>query len=299
MRKKSPATIQKWVDSIAADESEASSALKEIPEEEIPNCDSNELKGSEPSTSAPKDNLKVKFNEICSKLSLKGKKLEFKNLLARTSQKLSRESSMEQTNDEDLECTSTKHESESTSKDEINPEMKTFATVQRRHIGLLGRSTSSEIPSPAPSRRRLHDIGRSKTIGVANEKELPTAESSSENLIYDADEEISITIPSIQTSPSSISNNMNHSLSNSQLTPGKVNLLPMRPLREHTVSEGHQSPQVQPKNPLLRDSSFQVRQTSNFLKASHSNFYFLSLTQVIARALNRFLKPESLTRKRF
>lgn len=264
MRKKSPATIQKWVDSIAVDESEASSALKEIPEEEIPNCDSNEHKASEPSTSAPltsatKDNLKVKFNEICSKLSLKSKKLEFKNLLARTSQKLSRESSMEQTNDEDLECTSTKHESELTSKDEINPETKTFATVQRRHIGLLGRSSSSDIPSPATSRRRLYDIGRSKTIGVEIEKELPTAESSSENLIYDADEEISITIPSIQTSPSSISNNMNHSLSNSQLTPGKVNLLPMRPLREHTVSEGHQSPQVQPKNPLLRDSSFQVR----------------------------------------
>lgn len=276
MRKKSPATIQKWVDSIAVDESEALSVerpLKEIPEEEIPNCDSNELKASEPSTSVPKDNFKVKFNEICSKLSLKGKKLEFKNLLARTSQKLSRESSMEQTNDEDLECTSTNHESESTSKNEIDPEMKTFA-AQRCHIGLLGRSCSSEVPSPAPTRRRLNDIGRSATIGVADEKELPAAESSSENLIYDADEEISITIPSIQTSPSSISNNMNHSLSNSQMTPGKVNLLPMRPLREHTVSEGHQSPQVQPKNPLLRDSSFQVRQILNFSKISYLNVFF-------------------------
>lgn len=254
MRKKSPATIQKWVDSIAVDDSETPtcSRVETIIEEAPSNCDSGEAS----STSGTSENLKGKLNEICGKLNvnekLKSKTLDFKNLLAKTSQKLKRESSvelpMEQENDENSsEVAATE--------DEIKPDASKL-TVQRCHIGVLGRS-SSENPNPTPSRnRRLNQIGRS--FSVANENELPTAGNSSENLIYDADEDISITIPSLNTSPSIISNNTNHSTSNSQLAPHRANLLATKPLREHTVSEGHQSPQVHARNPLLRDSSFQV-----------------------------------------
>lgn len=256
MRKKSPATIQKWVDSIAVDQCEASSEqIKGTVQGETPICDSNELRTSEPSTS---DDLKIKLGDICNKLSLKSKKLEFKNLLVKTTQKLKREPSMEQNDTVKVESPVVEERKADESK----------LTVQRSHIGVLGRS-SSENPPPASSRRRLNDIGRS--FSVANDNELPTAENSSENLIYDADEDISITIPSLNTSPSIISSNTNRSLSNSQLMPAKINLVPVRPLREHTVSEGHQSPQVQAKNPLLRDSSFQVSRKFSFfsLRKTH------------------------------
>lgn len=263
MRKKSPVTIQKWVDSIAIDECESSNVekLKKIDEEENSNCDKTELKvEDQPTTSESNEKLKVKLNEICSKFSLKNKKLELKNLIVKTSQKLKRGSSqdlpMEQESDDNSNDT-LKLEENIAVENEIVAESNKL-TVQRSHIGVLGRS-SSENPDPVPPRRRnrrLNEIGRS--FSVANENELPTAENSTENLIYDADEDISVTIPSLNTSPSIISNNTNNSLSNSQLIPGKSNLLQTRPLREHTVSEGHQSPHIQPKNPLLRDSSFQV-----------------------------------------
>lgn len=270
MRKKSPATIQKWVDSIAVDggEKPSASTTNHPIEEETLNCDSNELKINEPSTSDTNENLKGRLNEICSKLSLKNKKLEIKNLIAKTSQKLKRGSSQDQPmeQDDDDNSNDTLKDEETPLHDEITPSEGNNLRIQRCHIGKLGRS-SSENPSPAPSRnRRLNEIGRS--FSVANENELPAAPDSSENLIYDADEDISITIPSPNTSSSIISINTNHSLSNSQLMPSKVNLLPMKPLREHTVSEGHQSPHVQHKNPLLRDSSFQVRVKSEFLSLS-------------------------------
>lgn len=229
MRKKSPATIQKWVDSISVDQSE-----KPIEAENV-NCDSIELKVDQPSTSSTNDNLKGKINEICSKLSVKGKKLELKNLLTKkVKRESSRDSTMEQKNDDE-----TKDE------DKLEDALK----VQRQHIGALGRSSSE---NPNPTRKRLTEIGRS--FSVANDSELQANETSAENLIFDADEDISITIPSITTSPSVISNNTNHSLSNSQLV--AKNLL-HRPARaERTVSEGA-GPHFA-KNPLLRDSSFQV-----------------------------------------
>jgi hypothetical protein len=282
MRKKSPATIQKWVDSISVDESE-SSKLKEIIGEDTSNCDTNEApKCDEASTSG--ENLKVKLNEICSKLSAKGKRLEFKNLL-----KLKRENSMEQENDSETEnhsnlinldknllnlgrnCESSKQTlddpvinpeslernlNDSVESDESSqtPQHETSnLTVQRCPLGVIGRS-SSENP---PRNSRLNDIGRS--FSVVDDNELKV--NSSENLIYDADEDISITIPSLNTSPSIVSNNTNHSLSNSQLPPVRSTMRSEstpRSIREHTVSEGHQSPQIQPRNPLLRDSSFQV-----------------------------------------
>jgi hypothetical protein len=273
MRKKSPATIQKWVDSIAVDETPKDC---ETIEEETSNCDINEA-----STSG--ENLKVKLNEICSKLSAKGKKIEFKNLL-----KLKIESSMEPTHDTEQEnqelvedsgekcsqeseekCSEDSNEKCSHEPNQIPPEpiinLETpqsqtendkqpppqdeinSLTVQRCPLAVLGRS-SSENP---PRHRRLNDIGRSFSVSHENEMEMH----SSENLIYDADEDISITIPSLNTSSSIVSNNTNQSLSNSQLVPGRPT---MRAAREHTVSEGHQSPHIQPRNPLLRDSSFQV-----------------------------------------
>ncbi|CAO1353741.1 unnamed protein product [Diamesa serratosioi] len=72
-------------------------------------------------------------------------------------------------------------------------------------------------------------------------------------------------IPSINTSPSFNTSIINNSVLVSPLdrnlsVPGRHHS-PNSPLRrvarEHTVSEGHQSPQVHYKNPLLRDSSFQ------------------------------------------
>lgn len=226
MRKKSPVTIQKWVDSIA-EEGESSNI-----EEQSPKCD--EVTAT--SDDKKEENLKVKLNDICNKLSLKSK-----DLIAKTSQKLKREElSMEQTNND------------AAVSDEIIPESSGL-NVQRSHIGVLGRSSSE---NPNPRSRRLNEIGRS--FSVAHENDLPITQNSSENLIYDADEDISITIPSLNTSPSIISISTNRSLSNSQLTPRTASLLQARALREHTVSEGHQSPQVQPKNPLLRDASFQV-----------------------------------------
>jgi hypothetical protein len=269
MRKKSPATIQKWVDSIAVDQCEASSEeYKGTTEGEKSICDSNELKTNEPSTS---DDLKGKLGEICNKLSLKSKNLEFKNLFVKATHKLRQDPSMEKIDTFSVE-----------SKDECKSNENKL-TAQRSHISILGRSVS-ENPPPASSRRRLNDIGRS--FSVANDSELPTAENSSENLIYDGDEDISITIPSINTSPSIISINTNRSLSNSQLMPAKVNLVPVQPLREHTVSEGHQSPQVLPKNPLLRDSSFQVSRKFVFFRFGNSIAFVPSRIQVIVQASN-------------
>ena len=266
MRKKSPAKLQKWVDSIAVDESKTTNE-SEIYEDENPNCDINEA-----STSG--ENLKVKLNEICSKLSAKGKKIEFKNLL-----KLKLKNSMEQTKDNGKEnqedqvqscddneesclnlsssirnlenqihldrIVSKSHEKFCQSQSDNDKNQP--PSNQRCPLSVLGRS-SSENP---PRNRRLNDIGRS--FSVSDEKYIES--NSSENLIYDADEDISITIPMQYKSSSIITNKTNQSLSYSQMMPGRQS---MRPAREHTVSEGHQSPLVQPRNPLLRDSSFQV-----------------------------------------
>lgn len=261
MRKKSHVTVQKWVDSIAVAE-----------DENLNNCDSNEL--NEPSTSGGGTaSVKGKLTEICSKFmvneKLKSKKIEVKNLILKTTQKISKKESfnMEQPQQLEDEAASDKcdNETEQESTDDVNDNEKQInddkediklesnnLTVQRCHIGVLGRS-SSENPNPPQRNRRLTDIGRS--FSVANDNELPI--DSTDNLIYDADEDTSITIPSFNTSPSVLSNKTN---SNNQLDKNlstRPSLGHMRPLREHTVSEGHYSPQVLPKNPLLRDSSFQ------------------------------------------
>lgn len=281
MRKKSHVTVQKWVDSIA------------VTEEEKNNCDSNELNISEPSTSGSSGaGVKGKLTEICSKFNvnekLKSKKIELKNLISKTTQKIKKESSKDipesdnmdqkQTNDkcdndseqiindnndvvnkeeiDDENETSNKMKSDEVVDDEEEADVKSEPsklTVQR-HIGILGRSCS-ENPNPPSRNKRLSDIGRS--FSVANDSELPRSDST-DNLIYDVDEDISIVNPSFNTSPSVLSNKTN---SNNQLDRNiaALRLGHVRPLREHTVSEGHYSPHVVPKNPLLRDSSFQVR----------------------------------------
>lgn len=288
MRKKSHVTVQKWIT---------------VTEDEKNNCDSNELNINEPSTSGGSAaSVKGKINEICNKFNvnekLKSKKIELKNLISKTTQKIKRESSKEdkshhnmdqnQHDDElrnkqcdneieqiikdDVNNTVNNKENESnisdkggvnednlandeseevTNEEEENKSEPNKLTTPRCHISVLGRSSSE---NPNPRTRRLRDIGRS--FSVANDGELPN--DSTDNLIYD-DEDVSIANPSFNTSPSVLSNKTN---SNNQLDKNLVTLRPslghMRPLREHTVSEGHSSPHVVPKNPLLRDGSFQV-----------------------------------------
>ncbi|XP_070497346.1 uncharacterized protein DDB_G0287625 isoform X2 [Chironomus tepperi] len=288
MRKKSHVTVQKWIS---------------VTEEEKNNCDSNELNINEPSTSGGSGaSVKGKITEICNKFNvnekLKSKKIELKNLISKTTQKIKRESSKEEKthhnmdqnqqnmyDDEtrnkqcdneieqikdDVNDTVNNKENESNINDrgdnedglandeseevetneEENKSEPNKLTAQRCHISVLGRSSSE---NPNPRTRRLRDIGRS--FSVANDGELPI--DSTDNLIYD-DEDISIVNPSFNTSPSVLSNKTN---SNNQLDKNLALLRPslghMRPLREHTVSEGHSSPHVVPKNPLLRDGSFQ------------------------------------------
>lgn len=272
MRKKSPASIQKWVDSIADDDETSRQTTNETPlKEEIlddskKTCDVVVIDDDDASTSlksGKNENLKVKLNEICNRLNvnetLKSKKTELKNLIEKTTLKLKRESSasMEQqeqqtTNDDDDNQPPAKDEEDDVATENLIP-------PQKAHISVLGRSSSE---NPKPKNKRLSDIGRS--FSVANENELPNNNNnSSENLIYDADEDISITLPSPNLSSTTISNSttnpQNNNNDNLISETRRSSLLQIKPTpREHTVSEGHASPLVQPKNPLLRDSSFQV-----------------------------------------
>lgn len=280
MRKKSHVTVQKWIS---------------VTEEEKNNCDSNELNINEPSTSGGSGaSVKGKISEICNKFNvnekLKNKKIELKNLISKTTQKIKRESSKEdkthhnmdqnqqmaddemrnkqcdnelEQKKDDVNDTINNKENESNINDrgdneeslvndepeevtkeeeEIKSEPNKLIT-QRCHISVLGRSSSE---NPNPRTKRLKDIGRS--FSVAND-----GDASTDNLIYDDD--VSIANPSFITSPSVLSNNHLESKNLANLRPSLGN---MRPLREHTVSEGHYSPHVMPKNPLLRDGSFQV-----------------------------------------
>lgn len=295
MRKKSPATIQKWVDSIATDDaddnnessrpatgnsssnissrnnnnkfanaSQSDEANKETVLDESTEPTSDDVKADNDdatTTTSKTENLKVKLNEICNKLNvneaLRSKHSELKNLIQKTSHKLKSEGDKvdappkQQTMETNQQQTDDKP-TETSDDDRSN------LTAQRARIGVLGRS-SSENPKK-PRNKRLSDIGRS--FSVSNESESASNDdknsSSNENFIYDVDEDISITIPSLNTS-STISNSQN--LSQTQQQPpltSRTSLLQIKPARQHTVSEGHASPIVQSKNPLLRDSSFQV-----------------------------------------
>lgn len=299
MRKKSHVTVQKWIS---------------VTEEEKNNCDSNELNINEPSTSSGSGaSVKGKISEICNKFNvnekLKNKKIELKNLISKTTQKIKRESSkedkthhkmdqnqqmaddemrnkqcdneLEQIKD-DVNDTINNKENESNINDRVDNEESLVTdepeevtkeeeeiksepnklTTQRCHISVLGRSSSE---NPNPRTKRLRDIGRS--FSVANDGDLPN--DSADNLIYD-DEDVSIANPSFNTSPSVLSNNhLDKNLAN--LRPSLGN---MRPLREHTVSEGHYSPHVLPKNPLLRDGSFQVSFLSVLILRLNPQIYF-------------------------
>lgn len=276
MRKKSPASIQKWVDSIADDDvvdesrltsNETTIAAATIKEEEILDdskiCDENDDDASTSlkSGGGKNENLKVKLNEICNKFNvnetLKSKKTELKNLISKTTLKLKRETTLDE-NHSPMEQTNDQKASDKQFEPEIIDEgeeeqIKDTLNTPRAHIALLGRSSSE---NPNPKHKRLSEIGRS--FSVTNESDLPNNRNdpSSENLIYDADEDISITLPSPNLSSTTISASTNQNLLNSERR--RSSLLQIKPAREHTVSEGHASPLIQPKNPLLRDSSFQV-----------------------------------------
>lgn len=249
MRKKSTVqTVQKWVDSISLGVDEEDNKAES--EKQI-NCDNSELNvGEQPSTSSeePTTGVKGKLTEICNKLNvnekLKSKKVqEFKNLLAKTTQKIKEKNKVEVKMEQNEEKIVNEDEKSVEEEEEIN---ESNTEIRRCHLGTLGRSVS-ESPRPPPRTRRLTDIGRS--FSVAHDNELPTNDSS-DNLIYDVDDDTSLAIPSPKDSSPSV-------MSNSQLD---RNLSGLRPpeRRMHTVSEGHYSPHVLPKNQLLRDCSFQV-----------------------------------------
>lgn len=254
MRKKSTVqTVQKWVDSIslAVDEDKVEGAESE---KQI-NCDNSELNaGQQPSTSSEESTtgVKGKLTEICNKLNvnekLKSKKVqEFKNLLAKTTQKIKNKKVEVKMDEKEEEIV--KEEENDKNEENVEEINENNTEIRRCHLSTLGRSVS-ESPRPPPRTRRLTDIGRS--FSVAHDNELPTTDSS-ENLIYDADDDTSIAIASPNITSPSV-------MSNSQLDRNLFGLRPPeRPLRMHTVSEGHYSPHVLPKNQLLRDCSFQVR----------------------------------------
>lgn len=244
MRKKSHVTVQKWVDSIAVAASEESPAATVVINRQ--SCDNSELNFNvvEPSTSgldrSPSSStisgVKGRITEICNKLhvndKLKSQKIQdLKNLLT---QKINK-TVIEMEGEEEVV----------TEDEVIEEEIKDQLNVQRCHISVLGRSSSENPPQRT---RRLTDIGRSFSVAHDNDLELPVH--STENLIYDADDEtITIQTPSRNNSNSHLDRNLGVQ---------QRLLLGLRPVREHTVSEGHYSPQSLPKNQLLRDSSFQV-----------------------------------------
>jgi hypothetical protein len=280
MRKKSHVTVQKWVDSIseaaASTATAAASKVEERPDDENvlkenkQSCDNSELnvESSTSGGSVEAASVKGKITELCNKLNvnekLKGKKIqEFKNLLAKVNKK-SVQMEEEESNQQQQKTEEEEVEVENEQKEE--EDVTETLNIQRCHIGVLGRSCS-ENPNPPLRNRRLNEIGRSFSV-AHDDLQLPPNDSS-DNLIYDDD--TSLTIP---TSPSVMSNKTN---SNSQLDRQLIGgLRPhMRSVREHTVSEGHYSPQALAKSQLLRDNSCQVRnELGKFEKIVENNSKF-------------------------
>lgn len=248
MRKKSHVTVQKWVDSISTANVEQPPADDEnVLKENKQSCDNSE------STSAGADatSVKGKITELCNKLNvnekLKSKKIqEFKSLLTK---KVNKKEDIQMADNNQVDEEQQQKDEAEEAENEVEKEIVNTLNVQRCRMGVLGRSCS-ENPKSSLRNRRLNDIGRSFSV-AHDDLELPP---SNDDLIYDVDEDTSVTIP---TSPSVMSNKTN---SNSQLDRHLMGgLRPpghMRSVREHTVSEGHYSPL--PKSQLLRDSSFQV-----------------------------------------
>lgn len=305
MRKKSPATIQKWVDAISTEDvgnldvtvDIAKSNLHvDVPQElnDKHNCDKDNLHSSlavngeekkqGPIASTSHDNIKLlskeKFNNFYHKLNVNTKRIDLKSLLAKTTEKFSPVTvTIPEVIDKDLTLKEICNESSinmikktdnARHKNDIKFNVKEGMDkrfIAKYHIGVLGRSASENLQK-SPPRLRLNQIGRSFSVRMDNDIPATSADST-DNLIYDIDDGADI-IPSINTSPgfntSIISNSVLVSPGSSHFdrnlsVPGRHHS-PNSPLRrvarEHTVSEGHQSPQIHHKNPLLRDSSFQV-----------------------------------------
>lgn len=290
MRKKSPATIQKWVDAISTEEVGNLDVTVDIAKSNLQeelndkhNCDKEPVNGDEkrgPIASTSHDNIKLlskeKFNNFYHKLNVNTKRIDLKSLLAKTTEKFSPVAVAipEVIENKDLPLKESINMIKKTDSSRHKNDMKFNIKdgmdkrfVAKYHIGVLGRSASENLQE-SPPRLRLNQIGRSFSVRMDNDMP-PTSGVSTDNLIYDIDDGPDI-IPSIDTSPgfntSIIINSMLVSPGSSHLdrnlsVPGRHHS-PNSPLRrvarEHTVSEGHQSPQIHHKNPLLRDSSFQV-----------------------------------------
>lgn len=229
MRKKSPVTIQKWVDSIAED----SETSQRGTEEKTP-CDSVKLETDDSVIEGSNENLKEKLNVICNKLSLKSK-----DLIAKTSQRLRGEDIFMEQASKEVVNDSKKEEFVHENKNE---------DIQRSQIGLLVQSSSE---SQNCQNRRLNDIG--KSFSVSHETDLIADEKSTETLIYGADEDISTKLSTLN--PNFISDSTFIGLSHSQRSSRRKSLSQARMLKEYSASESQ--PQEHTKNPLLRDASFQ------------------------------------------
>lgn len=300
MRKKSPATIQKWVDAISTEEVGNLDVTVDIAKSNLHvdvqelndkhNCDKDKQQNSLPVNGEEKrgpiastshDNIKLlskeKFHNFYHKLNVNTKRIDLKSLLAKTTEKFSPVAVTipEVIDNIDLPLKETCNESINMIKKTDSARHTKFNVkdgmdkrfVAKYHIGVLGRSASENLQK-TPPRLRLNQIGRSFSVRMDNDIPATSADSR-DNLIYDIDDGPDI-IPSIDTSPgfntSIIINSVLASPGSCQFdrnlsVPGRHHS-PNSPLRrvarEHTVSEGHQSPQIHHKNPLLRDSSFQV-----------------------------------------
>lgn len=336
MRKKSPASIQKWVDSIDNTQSpdqpstsgmsettvklENNENLMESPPPPPPPCpescsttDNTDKQQTQdeltqpsvsPSDNNPKrtlsyhENLKVigkqKINEICDRMNIKTKKIEFKNLLSKTSLKFKgAESQLSETevpsditddrmneNKENLEVVVeqaenaeklVKNEVTTISKDSLEA-CDNFLNVSKSHIGMIGRS-SSENPNPIFKRNRLQDIGRSFSVQDNDIPDNKITIDSTDNLIYDIDDESTSNrstnnlFPSLNTSTKSINSN-NSNTSNSQNAISSHNNLssfvksvPLSPVHKLYQDQAVLESQSlrNSRNQFVRDSSFQVR----------------------------------------
>lgn len=293
MRKKSPATIQKWVDAINTEEVGSLDVTVDIAksnihvdetvrEDKLTKC--LEVTEQEPIASTSHDNIKLlskeKFNNFYHKLNVNTKRIDLKSLLAKTTEKLHPVTAVTipEVINKELNLNDSINMIKKVDKDNMKLNIKEGLDkrfVAKYHIGVLGRSASENLQK-SPPRLRLNQIGRSFSVRMDNDIPVSSSTNSADNLIYDIDDSpstdtfqsrfnTSIISNSVLVSPNSNHLDRNLSVPSRHHTPNS----PLRRVaREHTVSEGHQSPQIHHKNPLLRDSSFQVSFNQSWLSDS-------------------------------
>lgn len=315
MRKKSPASIQKWVNSVSSEAcasepviGETNEPPVEVQPDILADCDiSDELAkysnneilpestnepATEPVTQTETDtsanenkkphsyheNLKEigkqKINEFYDRFS-KNKKIDLKNLFQTSVSKKHRASDIMETEvkqedpgkKEELASINENKENIIIEEEDVEiqgepekiscPTSSSCLSVSKNlSIGIIGRSSSENPQTKSSSKRfRLNDIGRSFSVQEPEDPKKATLDSS-DNLIYDIDDESSSKsnlAPSLATSSRSINsnNNLNSYVKSVPISP--IN----RSFREELLSESHSPRNL--RSAFLRDSSFQVR----------------------------------------